>query len=287
VSTGGASGGGNTGVGTVTTDPPPQRDPAACSCEGRPRNAIACANGQDRWTCVQRPNNECAWQLDCPDGRDAGVDGRTDGGAALMCPRSIDEAQGKRCTTDRQTCAFPDGSCVCTTCAATDPVCSSDRPATWSCSRPGMGCPVQPPALGSACTNASLRCTYGCGKDAVRVCTGGKWAGEFSPCPVSRRAAKQEITYLDAAEVGRVSQALLDVKLATYEYKDPALAGRRRLGFIIDDAPGLPAIDPAHDMVDLYSYTSMLVATVQRQAQQIASLERKLNALEGRRRPRR
>jgi len=68
-------------------------------------------------------------------------------------------------------------------------------------------------------------------------------------------------------------------RLATYEYKDPALAGKRHLGFIIEDVPGSPAVDRDGNMVDLYGYASMLVAAVQAQGEEIAKLKADLARL--------
>jgi len=62
-------------------------------------------------------------------------------------------------------------------------------------------------------------------------------------------------------------------KLATYEYRDPALAGKRHLGFIIEDVPGSPAVERDGNMVDLYGYASMSVAAVQAQGEEIAKLK--------------
>ena len=52
-----------------------------------------------------------------------------------------------------------------------------------------------------------------------------------------------------------------ETRLAPYEYTVPSMAGRRRLGFILEDQPGSYAVDPEQSQVDLYGYTSMLVAT--------------------------
>jgi len=108
------------------------------------------------------------------------------------------------------------------------------------------------------------------------VTTGG-------PCPVSTRTAKQGIEYLTDEELQRIASDVRRFRLATYEYKDPALAGRRHLGFIIEDNPDSPAVERNENMVDLYGYTSMLVAAMQTQSKEIASLKREVAALKRRR----
>jgi hypothetical protein len=88
--------------------------------------------------------------------------------------------------------------------------------------------------------------------------------------------AKKNILYLSEAERQRVAEDLARFKLASYEYRDPALGGRRYLGFIIEDVPGSPAVDRDGTMVDLYGYTSMLVAAVQAQGEALAKLQSEL-----------
>jgi hypothetical protein len=99
---------------------------------------------------------------------------------------------------------------------------------------------------------------------------------------VSARRAKKNIVYLGAAERERIARDLAAFKLATYEYRDPALAGTRHLGFIIDDVPDSPAVDRDGNMVDLYGYASMLVAAVQAQGEEIAKLKAELARLKTR-----
>jgi hypothetical protein len=96
---------------------------------------------------------------------------------------------------------------------------------------------------------------------------------------VSTRRAKKDIVYLDPAARRRIAADLARFKLATYEYRDPALGGKRHLGFIIEDVPGSPAVDRDGNMVDLYGYTSMLVAAMQTQGEEIARLKAELARL--------
>jgi hypothetical protein len=69
-----------------------------------------------------------------------------------------------------------------------------------------------------------------------------------------------------------------DVRLATYEYADPALEGRRHLGFIIEDQGANYSTDPERNQVDLYGYLSMLAGAVQSQQRRLVVLERELHS---------
>ena len=70
--------------------------------------------------------------------------------------------------------------------------------------------------------------------------------------------------------------------LATYTYKDALKGERPHLGFIIDGNEGLICVQPARNQVDVYGYTSMAVAALKVQQQQIEALKAQLKALEAR-----
>jgi hypothetical protein len=96
-------------------------------------------------------------------------------------------------------------------------------------------------------------------------------------CPISRQRYKTDIHYLDEGELTRYRAELLQMRLATWKYKhDPS---KQRLGFIIDDNEQSAAVDQLRDMVDLYGYTSMAVATLQLQAREIEALRREVAEL--------
>ena len=95
---------------------------------------------------------------------------------------------------------------------------------------------------------------------------------------MSSRRAKKDIRYLSPDEIRATATQALRLRLATYEYKAPPYAGRRHLGFIIEDSPTVPAVDRDGDLVDLYGYTSMLLATTQSQQQQIEALKKQIEA---------
>ncbi len=98
-------------------------------------------------------------------------------------------------------------------------------------------------------------------------------------CPISRKAYKHDIEYLDASAKARYHDALMEMKLATYHYNGEPDTAPPRLGFIIDDNENSPAVLPSKERVDLYGYTSMTVAAVQVQARQIADLQREVEAM--------
>jgi hypothetical protein len=98
-------------------------------------------------------------------------------------------------------------------------------------------------------------------------------------CPISLRAAKTGIHYVDAMQAERLHQALLEVRLADYQYRDGVASPGQHLGFIIDDQPSdSPAVRPDGQRVDLYGYTSMAVAALQVQDLRLKEQERQLEA---------
>jgi hypothetical protein len=96
---------------------------------------------------------------------------------------------------------------------------------------------------------------------------------------MSSRRAKTDIRYLSDSDIASLATQALRIRLATYEYKAAPYAGQRHLGFIIEDSPDVPAVDRDGSLIDLYGYTSMLLATTQAQQRQIESLQSKVEAL--------
>ena len=132
---------------------------------------------------------------------------------------------------------------------------------------------------GAECAAEGDRCDPGNDCNALLECT----AEDLSlvECPISLRAAKTEIHYLDDAERDGVAEAALHTRLATWRYNDEPPGSKPHLGFIIDDLPaGSPAVrsDGAH--VDLYGWMSMNAAALQRQQEQIAALQARVEELE-------
>jgi hypothetical protein len=90
---------------------------------------------------------------------------------------------------------------------------------------------------------------------------------------------KKDVQYLDAAARARIVEETMRIKLATYKYKSDADGNRQHLGFILEDSPNVPAADMGRKEVDLYAYASMVLATVQQQQQEIATLKAEVERL--------
>jgi len=139
------------------------------------------------------------------------------------------------------------------------------------------------PALGTSCSTKGATCgnpALSCG--AVAVCDDHDPKG--GGCPISTKKAKEDIDYVSDAELARLHDETIRMKLATYRYKgpfvDPSDPNARHLGFIVEDQPTSLSVDRGHDRVDLYGYVSMAVATMQVQDRQIATLRKQVDALE-------
>jgi hypothetical protein len=131
--------------------------------------------------------------------------------------------------------------------------------------------------------------------DGYVRCPPGYWCsgavgnlGCENPCDtsISRRAFKKKIHYLTDEDRQQLANQAMSTPLASYAYKNDPPSARRRLGFIIDDQPNPSfAVDDDRTHVDLYGYTSMLLATVQEQQKEIAELKKRLDRLEEKKTP--
>jgi hypothetical protein len=263
------------GGGCPATEPKPGE-----RCE---RAGLACQYGDDPRSDTCRTTYDCVTGVWSPR-----LTGCRPLPSPTMCPATRAEAQGQSCAPAGAFCKYGDLQCECTSCPSGSPVCQI-RPPTWTCAAPQQtpGCPNAEPNLGTSCGSEGARCSYQCDHQ-TRVCQGGLWIGQQSMgCPRSNRAVKRDVRYLDQAALRRVSEEILATKLATWEYRDVALAGKRHLGFIIEDQPGSQAVDRNGSMVDLYDYTSMLLAATKVQAQELRRLEREVADLKKQLRPRR
>lgn len=135
--------------------------------------------------------------------------------------------------------------------------CTTEK-AGASCSMEGVECDPT-----DSC-NRKLRCAT---SDPTQQ-TGG--------CPISRRSAKTDIQYLGEPELRHYADEVMKMKLATFKYRS---GGPTRLGFMIDDNPQSMSVDPERDMVDLYGYASMAMATLQVQQQQLGALQKRLDEM--------
>jgi hypothetical protein len=189
-----------------------------------------------------------------------GCDGKTWPSPCVAALQGVNVASKGACGVSLQ---------LYTTCG--DPVCSGWKdkglPLCTKNQQPGSGCGTQ----GEQCDPKD-----GCNQLYVCADKDPKQAGG---CPISKAQWKRDLHYVDAQEAAALADRLLAVKLATYRYKAQGPAAPKRLGFVIEDDPHSPAVDPERDMVDLYGYLSMAVATLQRQEQRIDALEAELQVL--------
>jgi hypothetical protein len=152
-----------------------------------------------------------------------------------------------------------------------DPVCGGYTPS------PGATVCTDEQA-GAACSKDGILCEIpndDCNADLL--CTDSDPAIN---CPISQKRFKHAIQYLDDAARRAAAEALLDVRLASYRYRGARDDGGDHLGFVIDDLPvDSPAVHADGRHVDLYGYTSMTVAALQAQAEQMQRLQAELTAL--------
>lgn len=175
-------------------------------------------------------------------------------------------------------------------------------PLTWFLTCGGPTCPAgidggPPPDAGflddagAPCAKEGSSCsalgeTCGTGQPLVS-CGASLVCSDHDPrahgCPVSSRKFKDDVEYVESAELERLHDEALRIRLATYRYK-PAYGepNQKHLGFIIEDDPQSPAVQAGRDRVDLYGYVSMAVATMQVQEKEIAKLRRELTELRAR-----
>jgi hypothetical protein len=130
---------------------------------------------------------------------------------------------------------------------------------------------------GASCSTQGETCDPGQGCGVLLVCADKDPKVQTGGCPISRRAVKQDITYLDAAALDDLAAKLRAVRLATYRYKDNP--ERQRLGFVIDDGTGAMAVDERRDQIDLYAYMSWAVGALQSQMKRIDAQDREIASL--------
>jgi hypothetical protein len=134
-----------------------------------------------------------------------------------------------------------------------------------------------PEQAGASCRTQGATCDPGQGCGVLLLCADKDPKVQPLGCPISRRASKQDITYLDAAGLDELAVKLRALRLATYHYKDnPA---QQRLGFMIDDGAGALAVDEPRDQIDLYAYMSWAVGALQSQMKRIDAQDREIAAL--------
>merc|ERR1712187_634369 len=96
----------------------------------------------------------------------------------------------------------------------------------------------------------------------------------------SRKDLKRDIHYLDANSRNQIGQMVLDMPLATWNYKTDNPDTPQRLGFMIDDIePSFAVQDQIGNSVNTYGFISMAAAAIQMQQEQIKELQASLKKL--------
>jgi hypothetical protein len=192
-------------------------------------------------------------------------------------------APGTVLATDRNGCLA--ASCTCIPAPSTTDGGSGGLRLYYTCGDPvcrgytgGSGAPLcATEKVGDPCSVDGQKCDPQDDCNALVICAGSDPTMKPGGCPISRRQYKEDIHYLGPADLARYRDELLAMKLATWRYKHSP--SKERLGFMIDDNEGSAAVDGKRDLVDLYGYTSMAVATIQLQAQQIDALKNEVAAM--------
>lgn len=133
---------------------------------------------------------------------------------------------------------------------------------------------------GASCPTAGETCDPKSDCDSLLLCATKDPKQQTGGCPISRRAVKQDVVYLDDAALRRVTDAVLSMPLATWRYRDAPEA--RQLGFVLEDVTPNPAADEAHDRVNLYAFTTMAVAALRVQHAELATLRQRVEELQAR-----
>ncbi|NUN12518.1 MAG: hypothetical protein HUU55_02645 [Myxococcales bacterium] len=138
------------------------------------------------------------------------------------------------------------------------PACKGQNPGE-ACFTPGGQCDL----VGNTC-NQTLICT--------------NYDPTLDGCPKSQVESKTAIRIIDNADKTRVYETLQSLPLASYTYKDDPNQ-TMRLGFLIGHGGPQDAVLPSGERVDLYAYTSMAIAALQAQAQEIDRLKTTVQTL--------
>lgn len=132
---------------------------------------------------------------------------------------------------------------------------------------------------GDPCTTEGETCDFMSDCNALLICATEDPKMQEGGCPISRAKFKQDIAYLDPSERDAFYEQLLAMRMATWRYRARGDA-KTHLGVILEDGEDEVWADPANDRVDLYSYGSLAIVGVQKQAAEITELEAAVAALQ-------
>lgn len=152
-----------------------------------------------------------------------------------------------------------------------DPVCREDG------HRDSSLPPCTGETLGDPCDTAEQTCDPIDDCNAYYVCAAEDPRMSEFGCPMSTRTVKTGIHYLTPLERAAVARQTLQIPLASWEYRQHP--GVPHLGFIIEDIAPSAAVRAPGDQVDLYGYSSMILATVQAQQAEIEALRAQVDDL--------
>jgi hypothetical protein len=153
-----------------------------------------------------------------------------------------------------------------------DPVCSTHRP------NPAVAeCTTQ--VEGQGCASAGATCDPVNDCNSLLICTDTDPTQQTGGCPRSLRSAKRDIAPLDDTQRAALAESVRTMPLSTWRYHSDAPSRAPRLGFVIDEVGASPAVDPERGIVDLYGFTTMAVAALQAQAEELAALRREVESL--------
>ncbi|MCO4762258.1 MAG: hypothetical protein KC502_12180 [Myxococcales bacterium] len=132
--------------------------------------------------------------------------------------------------------------------------------------------------LGAACSPADGKCDPKNSCNSILVCTDKDPKQNPGGCPISARRFKKAIAYLDEASEAGLRDQLLTLPLASWQYKQSPTT-RRSLGYILDDAPKMPATDLGRERVDVYALTTMAIAALKTQQRELHALRQEVAEL--------
>ncbi len=190
---------------------------------------------------------------------------------------------GTKCAdlaSDSSNCA------ACGTHCGVGQICESATCQASPCFGGGPTCAAGSACCGQSCCDATQVCcvlpgpvsSWGCAA-ADAGCTPGCMGPN---CPISSKRYKKDIEYVSPAQRDTLHDELLRLPLATFRYKTEDATARPRLGFMVEDATSPNCVAAPGDRVDLYGYTTMAVAAVQAQEQEIRDLRAEVARLTAR-----